>query len=325
MRKAINFVAMTENERRIAIVDLGTNTFNLLIVALFPDGTWKELFRNSIPVKLAEGGITRHTIAKDRYYRGVDVMQVHRATIDNYRCAEIHAYATSAVREALNGVEFTKLIAEKTDISVKIIDGNVEAELIHDGVRQTLPATDDKLLIMDIGGGSTEFILSDGEKITWKASFPLGVSRIKEVLQPEDPLGKTGKKELEDMLIEVLEPLWESIKQHHPKILVGASGSFKTFRQILEKRQGLHQSKENPIATEFQYSKFQDLARELFINDYKYRLNIPGMHPMRADTLHLSAIMTELVLKRLDINRLYQSGFALKEGVALRVCKERME
>lgn len=304
---------MQENSRLIAIADLGTNTFNLLVAEVNEDGQWRSIFRNSLPVKLAQGGIDRRTIAKDRFYRGVDAMLVHAQAIKNFDCNEVYAYATAAVREAHNGVEFVDAIKEKTGISVVIIDGLVEAELIHRGVIQTIHDSSQTNLIMDIGGGSTEFILSRNKEILWKESFPLGVSRIKEVLDPPDPLGSEGERQLRHLLSDSLGVLWQNCKGKDIKALYGASGSFNTMAAILERRSQLIHA-EDHLAAEIGLSHFRSLKKELLSKNYEQRIAIKGMHPMRADTLHISAYFVNYILEELQIQRLFQSTYALKEG-----------
>jgi exopolyphosphatase/guanosine-5'-triphosphate,3'-diphosphate pyrophosphatase len=312
---------MSEEAKRVAVVDLGTNTFNLLIAEVVEESDWKEVFRSSIPVKLAQGGIGRRTISRDRYFRGIDAMHIHRQSIANYQCETVLAYATSAVREADNGADFVEDIFQSTGIRVTIIDGQVEAELIHLGVIQSLPQQDTPVLVMDIGGGSTEFIASKNGKVIWKESFPLGVSRIAEIIDLPDPLGKAGKKELYAMLDAALEPMRSALKAVEVTALVGASGSFTTFAQILEYQQGIYPNEKHPNAAQFDPKKFAQLCKTLQSTPYTNRLSIKGMHPLRADTLQLSSVLVEYVLEKFNIHELYRSKFALKEGAVYRFLK----
>ena len=310
---------MSEASRRIAIIDLGTNTFNLLIAEIQEGGNWSQLFASSIPVKLGQGGMARNAIAWDRFVRGVDAMMIHQRTIANYRCAETHAFATSAIREAKNGKEFVDAIKAKTGISVKVIGGQIEAELIHLGVIQSIPAIDEPVVIMDIGGGSTEFIISYKGNIKWKESFPLGVARMSEILDLPDPIGKAGKKELENVLFSALDPFWEAVNEFKPHILVGASGSFSTFKKTLAYQQGLIDDVFENSCCQFDISKFKALTKKLCELDYISRLKIPGMHPMRADSIQLSAVFAAYIIDRLQIQKVFQSDYALKEGALHRL------
>ncbi len=298
----------------IAIIDLGTNTFNILVTHLDENG-WKADFRTSIPVGLAKGGIAKRTITWDRFARGLDAMFIFKNTASNYKCRQIKAFATSAVREADNGIEFIDAIRAKTGIEVAIIDGTREADFIYRGVKQTLDLTEGTALIMDIGGGSTEFILSGAEGVIWKNSFPLGVGRIAEIMTLPDPLGKEGVLELEGMFDEVLSPLWDACSAHLIERLIGSSGSFDTFRDMVNLAHGDREVDVSDKAVEINLPLFQRLADILINATEDQRILMPGMQPSRAETLQISAVMLRKVLKKLQIKSLYRSRFALKEGV----------
>lgn len=310
---------MDSPHRRIGIIDLGTNTFNLLIADVNEQGGWSAVFRNSLPVKLALGGIQRSTIVWDRFVRGIDALLVHKAACSNYHCTEIHAFATAAIREADNGKDFVDAAKSRTGIDVLIVDGNREAELIYRGVRQTVELGTEPALIMDIGGGSTEFILCNAKEVLWKASFPLGVSRIDELMELPDPLGQAAYTELQPLLEDALEPLWEAVAGREPTVLIGSSGSFDTLRQILHYRLNRQYVADNEKAEELEISSFKKLTEELCAVSYESRLQMRGMHPMRADTIQLSAVFIAHVLKKLTIKRLMRSGYALKEGALDRI------
>jgi exopolyphosphatase/guanosine-5'-triphosphate,3'-diphosphate pyrophosphatase len=309
---------MSEGSRLISIIDLGTNTFNILITEVEENGSWKPVFRNSMPVKLGRGGINRHAIAQDRFIRGLDTMMIYAQTLKNYGCEEVYAYATAAVREAVNGTNFVDEVLKKSGVKVTVIDGLVEAELIHRGVVQTIHDKSATSLIMDIGGGSTEFILSRNGNILWKESFPLGVSRISEVLELPDPLGKEGESQLKKLLRESLEPLMMACKDVKVDALVGASGSFNTMAAILLNRNGAV-AEEGHLATIFKIDEFRTFMHQILSMRYEQRLAIKGMHPMRADTLHISAFFVNYILKELNIEHLFQSTYALKEGALQRL------
>ena len=140
---------------RVGIIDCGTNTFNLLVAEVTEDNVWSVLFENKIPVKLGAGGFEKKTIVPSRFIRGLDALHCHANNMRNFEVSKAFAFATSAVREAENGNDFVKVAKEQTGISIDVIDGQKEAELIWKGIRQTIDLGDSPALIMDIGGGST--------------------------------------------------------------------------------------------------------------------------------------------------------------------------
>ena len=155
---------------RIAIIDLGTNTFNILIVKVNSAKTPTKLYQSKISVKLGEGGINKNFIEPVPFQRGIEAMKTYKDIMQRNAVDKVFAFATSAIRTASNGNEFVTKVKEETGIEVTMISGDKEAELIYYGVRNALELTDDNSLIIDIGGGSTEFIIANKNKIFWKQS-----------------------------------------------------------------------------------------------------------------------------------------------------------
>jgi len=313
------FATMSKEQEKIAIIDLGTNTFNLLI-ARIEKHTWFPEFRSSLPVKLALGGIGKNIIAWDRFARGLDAMWIYRQTLSNYKVQRVFAFATSAVREADNGKEFVEAIRRKTGIDVLIIDGDREAEFIYYGVSQCVELTWPSL-VMDIGGGSTEFILCGEEGIAWKGSFPLGVSRIAEVLQPADPLLDDAQRELREVLTESLVPLWTACEGTSVRRLAGSSGSFDTFLNLLQKGQ----AEEEGNSQQLNVNDLKRVFQSLYRSDVTERLSMKGMSPTRAETIQISALITQVVMEKLGIAEVYRSSFALKEGALAWILRQEDE
>jgi exopolyphosphatase / guanosine-5'-triphosphate,3'-diphosphate pyrophosphatase len=174
--------------KRAAILDLGTNTFNLLIAEYSNKLPFKTLVNQKIPVKLGEGRINDGEIIPAAFNRGIEAVKKYFGIIEKYKISSIKAYGTSAFRTAQNGQEFLNLLKKSHDLDVEIITGSHEAELIYLGVRQTLSFTGEKFVILDIGGGSNEFIVADMHNILWKKSYNLGVARLLARFNPTDPI-----------------------------------------------------------------------------------------------------------------------------------------
>ncbi len=168
---------------RIAVIDCGTNTFNLLVVEL-QNASFKRIYTSKIPVKLGEGGINNKVIHKIPFKRGVDALVKFKNELNKLAVVEIYAFATSAIRDAENGIDFKKEVLIQSGIEINIIDGNKEAELIYKGNKLAMDLGTGPSLIMDIGGGSTEFIIGNKEHILWKKSYRLGAARMLEKFNP---------------------------------------------------------------------------------------------------------------------------------------------
>ena len=143
---------------RIGAIDVGTNSIHLLVAEISAQGevTIVEKARNQ--VELGSGGIDAQQIAPDAFERGVAALESFRTACDSFEVEDIHCAATSAVREAENGAEFCRAVKEKTGIHVRVISGAEEARLIYLGARDALDFSQGRVMLLDIGGGSTEFI-----------------------------------------------------------------------------------------------------------------------------------------------------------------------
>ena len=235
---------------KLAIIDIGTNTFKLMI-ARVQDGGFLVIDKEKIPVKLGEGGINNNVIAHNPFQRGLKAMKTHKATIDRFEVDKTLAFATSAIRSAENGRDFVRKVKAETGIEIEVISGNREAELIYYGVRQALDLGDEKVLIMDIGGGSTEFIIADRNRMYWKHSFDLGAARLLEVINPSEPISKNEIKKLRLYLKEQMQLLWAACELHTVKTLVGSSGSFDSLAEMIYYR---FHTEENPLVkTEYNF------------------------------------------------------------------------
>ncbi len=138
-------------------------------------------------------------------------IQNHMEIIKKYEVEEIRAFATSAIRNASNGEEFVEEVEERQfGFRVRIIPGDREAELIYKGVRQAIPLDEKKVMILDIGGGSNEFIICNQKGIIWKHSFELGMARILELFDLSDPITHEEIMALESYFSQELHSLFDS-------------------------------------------------------------------------------------------------------------------
>lgn len=305
---------------RTGIIDCGTNTFNLLI-AEREGKQWECLFSGKINVRLGRGGFGSGVIRKERMARGVDAIISYFETLLSYRVDEVVVIATSAVRDAENARDFIRLVKAKTGLEVRVVDGFKEAELIFDGVRQTVEPTDENLLVMDIGGGSTEFIIANQSGILWKQSFPLGVSRIYEYLQPSDSLKDNERSKLDETLNKALKPLMQALALHPTQRLIGASGSFDTLVAMLFAAQA---EQPNERSNEITLTEFELMHHKMLNSTFEERIRIPGMLPIRADTMPLATSLIHYTIQNCGIKHVAQSSYALKEGVMAQLIEQRL-
>lgn len=307
---------------RTAVIDLGTNTFNLLIAEQKEDG-FTTIFQKKYPVKLGQSGIHKNLITEDAYRRGLQQILKIKDDIAYYGADRIKAFATSAIRGAINGKAFVREIHSKTGIKVKVISGSKEAEFIYLGVKAGLKLYSTPSMIMDIGGGSTEFIICNNEGILWKKSFKLGAARLLELFKPEDPMTEKECAVINHYFKKKLKSLAKALSENPVKELIGSSGSFDTFADILFFR--WHNTPFPSQQIEFSFPE-QDLGLVLdaMIRMRKEeRLKTPGMLAMRAEMIGIAALFSKFILHEFNISTCRLSTYSLKEGVLQTITKEK--
>ena len=303
---------------KIAVVDLGTNTFNLLIAETNDQRGFKTLYNEKLPDKLGEGGINKGFITEAAFMRGLEAMENYASTIKQWQCERTLAFATSAVRNASNGNLLVDKILQKTGIEVQVITGGMEAEFISMGVRQAVTLSEEPSLIIDIGGGSTEFIIVNNKSILWKQSFEIGASRLLQRFNPSDPIKPEEIKQIADYILAELKPLWAAAEKLEAKELIGASGSFESLAELVNMRFNSLPGLGDKTECDFVIEQCGAIHAKILDSTREQRLKMKGLVAMRVDLIVVSAVLVETVVSRLDISKMKYSAYALKEGVLWR-------
>jgi exopolyphosphatase / guanosine-5'-triphosphate,3'-diphosphate pyrophosphatase len=170
-------------------------------------------------------------------------------------------------------------------------------------------------LIMDIGGGSTEFIIADKDKIFWKQSFLLGAARLLERFKLSDPITDDEIGQVEKYLEEELRPLFEAVKKFPVKELIGASGSFDSLADMIAYKFYTPEILDNKTEYTFDMDDFAVIYNIVLKSSKEERLQIKGLVEMRVDMIVISSILVNFILKSFNINHMRLSMYSLKEGV----------
>ncbi len=306
---------------RYAVLDLGTNTFNLLIAESNDNKNYKIILSEKESVKLGEGGINNQFINDAAVKRGFSAIALYMEQIKNMEAEKVKAFATSAIRDASNGNQFINDLKNKFNLDVNIISGDREAELIYKGVIQTLPGFNKPFIILDIGGGSNEFIIGNNTQILWKQSFNLGMARLLDRFKPSDPITATEINKINSYLDIELTDLFEAVELFKPEIFVGASGSFDSFISMLAaKGQIIHN--DGDVFHNIPFNSFEELHQLLVSTTKSQREKIEELEPVRRDMIVLASIFVMFVLKKTRIKNICQSAYSLKEGAIFDMIRE---
>ncbi len=309
---------------RVAIIDLGTNTFNLLIVDIGVIGQFQSVYNTKSAVKIGEGALVAGKLLPKPMARGKKALAEYQKIAKDHGCDKIFAFATSGIRSTSNGTDFVSVIKKDLDLEISVIDGNEEAQLIYEGVDLAIKFEADPVVIMDIGGGSTEFIIANNAGVLWKKSYKLGISRILQIIKPSDPLTEEDLRSFDQLLAEQLTDLLEQCRLQGVKTLIGSSGSFDSFIEIIWAQEGTPKLANSVVREEFNLNELKSLHSRLVSFNYAERKAIPGLVEMRVDTIHLASHLVQWVLHNCGLERLLLSTYALKEGVLHRVMEDRL-
>ena len=287
---------------RKAIIDLGTNTFNLLI-AEFSNDNWHVVFNQKIGVLLGMGGINSKTITKDAMARGIQAMKKFNHICNKYQTKPI-AIGTSAIRDATNKKVFVESVFKETGIKIEVISGDKEAEYIYKGVKKTF--LQDSGVIMDIGGGSTEIIYFKNKQIIKKKSFDIGVSRIYQMFDFQDPISKREAEELKDWFDQQTDGFLNDINCN---TLIGASGSFETLYELIHKKHF-----QSNTSIQLPFDTLTNTLNLTSFSSYKERNENEWIVPIRKKMIPFAAIKVQWLIEKLNIKEVYVSPYSMKEG-----------
>ena len=298
---------------RTAIIDLGTNTFHLLIVEKI-DNDFEILFKHTEPVKLGEGRINHNEIIPAAFDRGINTLGRFKGIIDNFSVDNIKAVATSALRSAENKQDFLDAVKAKTSIQIQIIDGDTEAETIYKGVKLGGAITE-LSLIMDIGGGSVEFILCDIAEIIWKKSYDLGAARLMQKYLNSDPINQPDIQGIIGRVQELLPELFKVCEEYQPKTLIGSAGAFETFAALIKEKYKLTIDVDGSKNYTFNFDQYIETTTDLIVATHNERANMPGMIPLRVDMSMIAALVSNYIIGRLQIDTVKLCTYDLKMGL----------
>lgn len=300
---------------RLGVIDCGTNTFHLLIAETQPGGGFEIIYKERQYVRLGQEGLDR--IGEAPFHRGVASICSFKKTMEQMGVANCKIFGTEALRKAVNGPDFIQAVMEATGIRIEIITGEEEARLIHLGVMQAVPPFLGKGLIMDIGGGSVEFIICGETEVYWAQSFPIGVQVLYSAFQKNDPISAGDLAAIEWHLEEVLQPLFQALSRHQTPLLLGASGSFEVVEDMLVQR------KHHPLFSIVPVDDYYFLHGKLVNTTLEQRRRMPKLPPERVELIVVAFILIDFVIRKAGVRQIVTSAYAMKEGILKEMMNEQ--
>ena len=299
-----------------AAIDVGTNSFHLVVARVSPSGGLEILCRDKEVVRLGSGSGDMRRLSSEAIDRGIAALGGLVKTAASYG-ATVRAVATSAVREAENRRDFLDRAVAEAGVTVEIVSGVEEARLIHLGVVQALSVYDKRILLADIGGGSTELLVGTGERPLAARSVKLGHVRLTDRFFPGGVADPAGVAECRAYVRSFLTPVTHDLLPLGFELAVGSSGTIATTAQMVENRRN---GPSNRWLNNVSFSR-RELAAVtnvvLSAPTPEDRKAITGLDDRRADVIVAGVLLLEAVFECFGVPSMTVSGYALREGVLL--------
>jgi exopolyphosphatase/guanosine-5'-triphosphate,3'-diphosphate pyrophosphatase len=293
---------------RVAAMDLGSNSFHLLVADVHPDGHLDPLVQEKEMLRLGDV-VSRHgSIPAHAADQAVATVRRFRLLAEAAGATEVHARATSAIRRAANGGELVDRIRAETGVHVEVIGGLEEARLIFGAIRASVVLDPAPALCFDLGGGSLEVMVGDSGSMTWATSLPLGVARLSADHVHSDPISKADRRALRDRIVEVLQPVVAEVETFEPKLAVGSSGTLESLALLVAARRD-----EDMPATLNQLT----VHKEILASKASDRLRMAGLDARRVDLITAGSMVLATAMELFDFDHLTISEWALREGIVL--------
>ncbi|HLP15025.1 MAG TPA: Ppx/GppA phosphatase family protein [Bacteroidota bacterium] len=308
---------MKTQKRNLAAIDVGTNSIHLIVAEVDPETAgFRTLGREKALVRLGSGSTDMKYLSEPAMDRALLALKRFKKIADASE-AQVRAIATSAVREALNKEEFIRRVRSETGIRIEIASGVEEARLIHLGVLQALPVYSKRHLMIDIGGGSTEFLLGHEREVLFNNSLKLGAVRLSERFFKTERTRKEAIEECRNYVRGILAPVERGLHGLHFDLAIGSSGTITNLAQIVNVSRG---GAVDALLNGFVFTRRElDAAVEriLACRDAEERSLIPGLDPSRADIIVAGALIIDEIFEVLSLKSMTVSDFALREGIIL--------
>ncbi len=298
----------------LGALDIGTNSFHLVLARPVGSDRFETLTREKEVVRLGQGGGDMKALAPDAIERGVACLSRMRRIADSFD-ASVRAVATSAVREASNANEFLARARADAGLDIEVISGIEEARLIYLGVLQAVPVYDHRVLLIDIGGGSTEVLIGQHAEVLAARSFKLGAVRLTDRFFPGGTVKRDALRAARNYVRGVLTHFERHVLEHGFEVAVGSSGTAESLAQMTHAARG-----EPPLTTyncaTFTRAELRDALDALTSQrTAAKRAAVPGLEAIRADIIVAGALILDTAAEMFGIDELTFSEGALRDGV----------
>jgi exopolyphosphatase/guanosine-5'-triphosphate,3'-diphosphate pyrophosphatase len=308
--------AEPEAKLRVAVLDLGSTSFHLMVADATPTGGIRRVLRERTMLRLGAALASRDRIPGKVARRAVEVASALARHAEHADAAQLLLVATAALRDARNGADLAARIGDAVGEPVRILSGEEEARLIFAAVRHRVALPPGRHLGLDLGGGSLELAVGDAFDVEWGTTLPLGVARLHGELGGSGPLGAKQERALRERVRQRLTRPAREVARRAPGDCVATGGTVSALARRIAARRSRWQTR--AVGQVFvPRAELAELAEELAASTLEERLAMPGLSRSRADLLPVGAIILHEATLRLGVEGLTVSDWGLREGVIL--------
>jgi len=300
---------------RVCVIDLGTNSFHAVIVDAHANGSFQVVDRMKEMVRLGKHGLSANRLPEEAMQRGMKALERIHLLANGWGASEFLAFATSAIREAANGGEFIQRVRRELGLRIRPINGEQEAELIFQGVRRTIEMAAPTLLV-DIGGGSVEFIVAAGGESVEAWSLKLGAARLTEQFVTTDPLSATEREQMRTHVQNTVASVVDACRAYDVSSIVGSSGTMKSLARVAQK--GTPSGAQTVFQRTLSRADVRRALKWILGSAADERIDHPAIDPKRVDQIGAGAVLLDTLLAELpEVTHLRVSPNALREGMVV--------
>jgi exopolyphosphatase/guanosine-5'-triphosphate,3'-diphosphate pyrophosphatase len=299
---------------RLAAIDVGSNSIHMIVAQADADGGITTLWRLKEPVGLGRLSFPSRRLSAEAMSRAISVLERFQQAAQQRQAEKIVAVATSAVREAENGGDLIERVRRQLGLYIRVVSARDEARLIYLAVRHAISLRSQPHLMIDIGGGSVEFVVGDDKQASLLESRKLGAARMTARYVKSDPISDADHQHLLKHYDKELAPLVEQIEALRPVKAIGTSGTLENLATMCGSEPS-HNGAEHPQVIE--RARLEKLLAQLLESRSKDRAKIRGLDDQRKDQIVAGAVLVNELFKRLRLKRIEICPSALREGILL--------
>jgi exopolyphosphatase/guanosine-5'-triphosphate,3'-diphosphate pyrophosphatase len=303
-------------KKTLAAIDVGTNTIKLLVAAVDDDGALEVLARGKEMVRLGTQTLFTGRLGDEAIEAGVSAVETLVREARAAGAEEIRAVATCALREASDAREFQAAVLRRTGVPLDVISGEEEARLIHLAARSEFPSEMDPLLVIDVGGGSTELVVSRRGRVILNESMPLGVVRLAASHSRNDPPSREDRNAIRKAIRKEARRAVGAVLRTGFRACVGSSGTIQSLSLIYEAAIRGREPRTAGHRT-LTRSGLKRVNRILRRTTLREKLRVPGLDPRRRDIVVPGGILLAWILKNVGAESIVVGDRGLREGLLL--------